>query len=225
MCRTIITKWLRKVGTELGSSRFKSQIYHLLSVVKRKWKSVKVLITQSCPTLCNPMNYSPPGSFVHGIPQARILEWVAIPFSRGSSWLRERSQVSCIEDKLFTIWATKECVCMRAKSLQLCPTLCNPTDCSPPDSSVHRTLQARILECVAMPSSRGSSQLRGQSSICYVHLHWQAGSLPLVPPGKPHQGMGGLSSPICKMVIIVTSTSLLQWGLKDVFGRYGVPYT
>ena len=44
---------------------------------------VKVLVPQSCPTLCNPMNCSPPGSSVHGILQARILEWVAIPFSWG----------------------------------------------------------------------------------------------------------------------------------------------
>ena len=46
---------------------------------------VKVSITQSCPTLCNPMDCSPPGSSLHGIPQTRILEWVAIHFSRGSS--------------------------------------------------------------------------------------------------------------------------------------------
>ena len=52
-------------------------------------KKVKVLVTQSCPTLFDPMNWSPPGSFVHEILQARILEWVAIPFSRGSSKLRE----------------------------------------------------------------------------------------------------------------------------------------
>ena len=45
---------------------------------------VKVLVTQPCLTLCDPMDYSPPGSSVHGILQARILEWVAIPFSRGS---------------------------------------------------------------------------------------------------------------------------------------------
>ena len=44
-----------------------------------------VLVSQSCPTLCYSMDYSPPGSSVHGILQARILEWVAIPFSRGSS--------------------------------------------------------------------------------------------------------------------------------------------
>ena len=46
-----------------------------------------VLVAQSCPALCNPMNCSPPGSSVHGIFQARISEWVAIPFSRGSSLL------------------------------------------------------------------------------------------------------------------------------------------
>ena len=50
------------------------------------------------------------------------------------------------------------CVSVSAKSLQSCPTLCNPMSCSPPGSSVHGILQARILEWVAMPSSRGSSQ-------------------------------------------------------------------
>ena len=50
---------------------------------------VKVLVAQSCPTLCNPMHYSWPGSSVHKIFQARILEWVAIPFSRISSWSRD----------------------------------------------------------------------------------------------------------------------------------------
>ena len=46
---------------------------------------MKVLDTQLCPTLCNPMDCSPPGSSVHGIPQASIVKWVAIPFSRGFS--------------------------------------------------------------------------------------------------------------------------------------------
>ena len=63
---------------------------------------------QSCPTLCNPMDCSPPGSCIHGILQARILEWVAIPFSRGSPWPREQTCVSCIEGGLFTIWATRQ---------------------------------------------------------------------------------------------------------------------
>ena len=54
------------------------------------------LVTLSCPTLCDPMDCSPPGSSVQEISQARILEWVAISFSRGSSWPRDWTQVSCI---------------------------------------------------------------------------------------------------------------------------------
>ena len=56
-------------------------------------KHAKLL--QSCPTLCNPMDYSSPGSSVHGILQARLLEWVAMPSSRGSSWSRDQTHVSC----------------------------------------------------------------------------------------------------------------------------------
>ena len=59
-------------------------------------RSVCVLVTQSCLTLCDTMDCSPPDSSVHGILQARILEWVAIPFSRGSSQPRDRTWVSCI---------------------------------------------------------------------------------------------------------------------------------
>ena len=59
------------------------------------------LVAQSCQTLCNPMDCSPPGSSVHGISQARILEWVAISFSRGSSQFSDRTQVSCIAGRLY----------------------------------------------------------------------------------------------------------------------------
>ena len=71
-----------------------------------KWK--KALIAQSCWTLWDPMDCSPPGSSVYGILQARILGWNAIPFSRGCSWLRDRTQVSCIADRFFTNWAPRE---------------------------------------------------------------------------------------------------------------------
>ena len=67
-----------------------------------------VLAPQSCPTLCNPMGCSPQDSSVHGILQASILEWVAIPFSRGSSQPRDRTQVSCTAGRFFTNWATRE---------------------------------------------------------------------------------------------------------------------
>ena len=63
---------------------------------------------QSCPTFCDSMDCSPRGFSVRGILQARILEWVAISFSRGSSWSRDWTQVSCIADRFFTIWATRE---------------------------------------------------------------------------------------------------------------------
>ena len=72
------------------------------------WKIVKVFVAQSCPTLCNPMDCNPPGSSVHGILQARILEWVAIPFSRGFSWPRDQTPVSSIAGRFVTIWATGE---------------------------------------------------------------------------------------------------------------------
>ena len=62
---------------------------------------------QSCPTLCDPMDCSLPGSSLHGILQARVLEWVAISFSRGSSQPKDRAQVSRIVDRRFTIWATR----------------------------------------------------------------------------------------------------------------------
>ena len=70
--------------------------------------SKKVLVARSCPTLCNPMDCSLPNSSVHGVLQARILEWVAIPFSRGSSWPRDWTWVSCSAGSLFIIWATRE---------------------------------------------------------------------------------------------------------------------
>ena len=71
---------------------------------------VKVLVAQSCPALCNPMGCSPPGSSVPRILQAGILEWVAIPFSRGSSWPRDQTPhwVSHIAGRFFTIWTTED---------------------------------------------------------------------------------------------------------------------
>ena len=72
-----------------------------LKVTMRSKNLIKVLVAQSCPTLCNPMGCSLPGSSVHGILQARTLEWAAISFSNA---------------------------CIHAKSLQSCLTLCDPID-------------------------------------------------------------------------------------------------
>ena len=65
-------------------------------------------VAQSCLTLCDPVDCSLPVSSIHGILQARILEWVAISFSRGSSQPRDQTQVSCTAGRRFTLWAIKE---------------------------------------------------------------------------------------------------------------------
>ena len=69
---------------------------------------VQVLVAQSCPILCDPIDCSLPGSSVHGILQARILEWVPIPFSRRSFWPRDWTKVACTAGRFFTVWVTRE---------------------------------------------------------------------------------------------------------------------
>ena len=68
---------------------------------------MKVKVTQSCPTLCDPVDCSLPGSSVNGILQARILKWVTVPFSRWSSQPRDWTHVSHIAGGFFTVWATR----------------------------------------------------------------------------------------------------------------------
>ena len=104
------------------------------------------------------MDCSLSGSYVHRILQARILAWVAISFSRGSSQPRDQTQVSHIAGRFFTVSATREAIMMvaaaaAAKSLQSCLTLCDPIDSSPPGSPVPGILQARTLEWVAISFS------------------------------------------------------------------------
>ena len=65
---------------------------------------VKMLVTLSCLTLCDPMDFSLPSSSVHGVLQARILEWVAMPTSGRSSWSRIQILFSCIAGRFFTVW-------------------------------------------------------------------------------------------------------------------------
>jgi len=77
-------------------------------MLERLANFMKVLGSQSCPTLCGPMDCSPPDSSVHGILRARIVEWVAMLSSRRSSRPRDQTQLSCTAGRFFTIWATKE---------------------------------------------------------------------------------------------------------------------
>ena len=80
---------------------------------------IKVSAHQSCLTLCDPTNCSPPVSSVHEILQARILEWVAIPFSRRSSRPRDQTEVSCVAGRFFTISTTREALHMKPMSKQV----------------------------------------------------------------------------------------------------------
>ena len=87
---------------------------------------------------------------------------------------------------IYAIWGLLRCVCSPARS---CPTLCDPMDCGPPGSSVHRILPAGTLECVAMPSSRGSSWVRD-----WTHISCISSTLgrffTTVSPGKPLKTSG-----------------------------------
>ena len=89
----IKTKPIKRNGFESVGVRW----VNLDPIIHSEWVSE---VAQSCPTLCDPVDCIPPGSSAHGILQARILEWVAISFSRGSSQPRDQTQVSCIAGRL-----------------------------------------------------------------------------------------------------------------------------
>ena len=82
--------------------------YNALETLSRQVRgALWVKVTQSCPTLCDPMDYT-----LHGILQVRIVEWVAFPFSKGSSQPRDWTQVSRIAGRVFTSWTTREAPCI-----------------------------------------------------------------------------------------------------------------
>ena len=115
---------------------------------------IHTFVAQLCPALCNPMNCSPLGSSVHGILQARILEWVAIPFSRGSSWPRDWTCVSCNSGRFFTIWATREAPYTHTHTHTHTRTICIPihthtlsTTYHPPRRSLERDAYSGDICC------------------------------------------------------------------------------
>ena len=108
-------------------------------------------------TLCNPMDCSLPGPSVHGILQARILEWVAIPFPGYHPNPGIKSRSPALQADSLSSGEAGEV--KWSEVAQSCPTLCDPMDCSLP-GSIHEIFQARILEWVAISFSRGSSRSR-----------------------------------------------------------------
>ena len=110
------------------------------------------------------MGCSPPGSSVHGISQARILEWVAISFSRRSSWSRDPTCVFCIGRWILYHWATRKAqgygVCMLVSHVQLFVTPWTVAFQVPLSIGI---LQARILEWVAIPFFQGIFLIQGSN--------------------------------------------------------------
>ena len=113
-------------------------------------------VTQLCPTLCNPMDCSLPGSSVYGVFLERILEWVAIS-SSNNSWyiLPNFSPEHTVTDLVVLV-------------VQSYQTLCDPMNYSPPGSSVHGISVASILEWAASSSSKGSSRPRDWTHISCI---------------------------------------------------------
>ena len=146
---------------------------------------------QSCPTLCDPVNCSPPGSSVHGMLQARILEWVAMPSSRGSSWPRDQTlslMSPVLAGGFFTTSTTWEAHERESHSVM-----------SPTDYTVHGVLQARILGWAAFPFSRGSSQPRDRTQVsriaCGFFTSWATREAQEYWSGEPIPSSGDLPDP------------------------------
>ena len=135
-----------------------------------------MLVIQSCLTLCDPMGCGPPGFSAQGFSRQEYWSVLPFPSSRNlpdpeikpkSPALQEDSLPSEPLGKPWSVIRTQQVMCVCAKPLQG-STLCDPMDCSLPSSSAHGILMARILEWVAMPSSRGSSQPRDRTQVFHI---------------------------------------------------------
>ena len=121
------------------------------------WKGRACSVAKSCQTLWDAINHSPLGSSVHGISQARILEWIAMPSSRGSSWPRDPTRISHITGKLFTTEPPGKRSLKGKWFLKYGQIYCLS----------HQGSQ-RILERVAYPFSRGFSQPRDRTGVSCI---------------------------------------------------------
>ena len=135
-------------------------------------------VAQLCPTLCNPMGRSLPGSSVHGIFQTRILEWVAISFSRGSSRPRDRTLVSCIAGRRFTVWTTRESQ-SGSETCSVVSDSLRPHELYSPWNSLGQNTEVGILKWDPSPEDLPNPGIKSRSPAL------QADSLPAEPQGSP----------------------------------------
>ena len=169
------------------------------------------------------MDHSLPGSSVHGTLQARILEWVAIPFSRGSSWPKDGTQVSCIAGRFFTSWATGEAFCKGPETKYLWLFYYHTTDDHRLSSQTTLVVSARVSEG---PRSRrvlcsGPHRLRsqgpprcrlwGQSHLWARPGGWQSSVLVAVGLRVPFPGWLSAAGPFSSFQAL--SVSALLWHL------------
>ena len=151
-----------------------------------------------------PWTVSHEAPWAHGILQARILEWVAMPLSRGSSQPRDRTYIFCTAGSFFTVWATREAHHFSSVS-QSWPTLCNPMNCSTPGLPVHH----QLLE------------------FTQIHVHWISDAIqlshPLSSPSPPalnlsqHQGLFkwvSSSHQVTKVLEFQLQHQSFQWTLR-----------
>ena len=169
-------------------------IIHILQIYRLYVLLVNIehvcVCAQSCPTLCDTRDCSLPGSFVHEIFQARILEWVAIFASRGfyqpMDWTCISSWFSWIGRRIlycYPTWEAHLSVCVQTVT-SVGPTVCKPMDHSLPGSSPWDSPGENTgVGCHFL--LQGILPTQGSNQCLWQLLHWQAGSLQLVPPGKP----------------------------------------
>ena len=130
---------------------------------------VQVWVTQSCLTHCDPMDYSRP---VSSMEFSRQGYWSGLLFSSPGSLPRDQTRVSCVWGRFFMVRAPRKvpATAATAKSLQSCPTLCDPIDVSPPGSPAPGILQARTLEWVAISFSNAGKWKVKVKSLSRVRL-------------------------------------------------------
>ena len=151
-------------------------------IISKFFQPVKVLVTQLCPALWDPMKLYLPGSSTHRNLQARLLEWVSIPFSRGSSWPRDWTRVSCIGSRFFTIWATTQMIQLSGPTVQF------QINCSIPNQLAYFYISVSEAACflvskcllVSLDYSNQWPQLSGLKQ-----LKWSLAQAPEVNPTLP----------------------------------------
>ena len=139
------------------------------------------MVTALCPTLCDPLDCSPLGSSVHRISQARILEWVALPFSRGSSWPRDQTCIPALAGRFFTTEPSGKLTLKEGETRFLwiswtflpfrnCLVVCASVKCSAPNAACMLSFQSCLTLCDPMDCSPPASSVHGilQASI----LEW-----------------------------------------------------